>query len=76
MRAGGSLTDTEAKGTADKERPMATQPPNKPDTIEPGAPPERPPSEPEPAPGFPPETEPASPDIDQPLPGPEELPPD
>ena len=53
---------------------MSTQPPARPDKIEPQSPPETPPAQPEPAPAIPDEVSPVQPDIDQPGKGPEELP--
>ena len=54
--------------------PMATQPPNEPNHIEPQSPPEAPPAPAEPIEPYPRETEPLSPDFDQPDRSPEELP--
>lgn len=53
---------------------MASQPPEKPDRIDPVAPPERPAPVPDHVPDRPPETEPLGPDIDQPPARPEEYP--
>lgn len=55
---------------------MATVPPDKPDRIDPGAPPETAPPLTEPMAPEPPEFEPVDPDFDQPDRAPEELPPD
>jgi hypothetical protein len=53
---------------------MATQPPDKPDRIEPQSPPESPPAAPEPAAPWPDETGPLAPDFDQPGESPQEVP--
>jgi hypothetical protein len=55
-------------------KPMATQPPNEPDRIEPQSPPEAPPTPAEPIEPYPDEAEPLSPDFDQPEQSPDELP--
>jgi hypothetical protein len=56
---------------------MATIPPAKPDTIEPGTQPQEAPPQPnEPIEPQPPETEPTPPDIDEPGRGPDEIPPE
>lgn len=55
---------------------MATVPPEEPDEIQPGGPPEETPLQPdEPFEPPPPETEPTPPDIDEPGRGPDEFPP-
>ncbi|MBS1240453.1 MAG: hypothetical protein H6R45_1159 [Proteobacteria bacterium] len=53
---------------------MASVPPERPDEIEPAAPPEKTPPVPEPFVPEPPETVPPEPDIDEPDRGPEEFP--
>jgi hypothetical protein len=55
---------------------MASVPPDKPDTIEPAAPPEKTPAPSEPFVPGPPEFEPVDPDFDDPSISPQELPPE